>query len=362
MRQDVRELTLVSPRSPELSRLARSPLRVWYLTALDEHVRGAPGRYVLDASVDRVDRAADGSYAVRLLDAAGAEYVVEADEVIAATGFSTPLGDLPARRADDGRGRAAPGADRALRGDRPARAPTSPATRRTRRAGRPGAARSTSPAWSAATATTRASWRGTWPSSCAAAPSSGRSWRPRPSSRSSCRSWPTGPSSRCRRATSPASSAATRARALRDDGILPLEVFLDGAEDGLAVTLELDGEERIRPVVYLRRRGELREEALPSHPLRRFDEPSYRAELAAFIAAAHGVTSSSRRTVRALPRRRRGLSRALCERNSGYALRRSATETRRSRIASASAPRSSARGSSERLPSPKTRSKSGVVR
>ena len=95
VRQHVRELTLVSPRAPELGRLARSPLRPWYLTAYDEHVRGAPGRYVLDASVDRVERGADG-YRVHLLDVTGDEHVVlEADDVIAATGFSAPLGDLP---------------------------------------------------------------------------------------------------------------------------------------------------------------------------------------------------------------------------------------------------------------------------
>ena len=47
----VRELTLVSPRPPDMARLARSPLRPWYLTPYDEHVRGAPGRYVLDASI-----------------------------------------------------------------------------------------------------------------------------------------------------------------------------------------------------------------------------------------------------------------------------------------------------------------------
>ena len=67
VRRRVRELTLVSPRPPDLGRLARSPLRPWYLTPYDEHVRGAPGRYVLDASVDRVERRGDG-YRVHALD------------------------------------------------------------------------------------------------------------------------------------------------------------------------------------------------------------------------------------------------------------------------------------------------------
>ena len=66
----VRELTLVSPRPAGPGRLARSPLRPWYLTPYDEHVRGAPGRYVLDASVDRVERHGDG-YRVHALDPTG---------------------------------------------------------------------------------------------------------------------------------------------------------------------------------------------------------------------------------------------------------------------------------------------------
>ena len=40
-----------------------------------------------------------------------------------------------------------------------------------------------------------------------------------------------------------------------DDGILPLEVFVDGEYDGVAATLEFDDEERIRPVLYVRSGG-----------------------------------------------------------------------------------------------------------
>jgi hypothetical protein len=61
-----------------------------------------------------------------------------------------------------------------------------------------------------------------------------------------------------------------------DQGVLPLEVFVDGSRDGVAVTLEFDAEETITPVVYVRRRGVLNEAALPPHPLRRYDDPVYR--------------------------------------------------------------------------------------
>ncbi len=60
-----------------------------------------------------------------------------------------------------------------------------------------------------------------------------------------------------------------------DEGIVPLEVFVDGDDDGVAVTLEFDAEETIRPVVYVRRRGVLHEEALPPHPLRRYEGKAY---------------------------------------------------------------------------------------
>ena len=95
LRRGVRELTLVSPRPPDLGRLARSPLRPWYLTPYDEHVRGAPGRYVLDASVDRVERLGD-AYRVHALDPARPDpLLLDADVVIAATGFQAPLADHP---------------------------------------------------------------------------------------------------------------------------------------------------------------------------------------------------------------------------------------------------------------------------
>lgn len=282
VRREVRELTLVSPRPPELGRLARSPLRPWYLTALDEHVRGAPGRYVLDASVDRVERGSDG-YRVRLLGAAGDEYLVEADDVIAATGFTTPLGDLPAAglaTVADGRlpaltplweGIGLPGAFFAGNVTNAARGPVRGGTvnlssmvcgyrynarilaghlaerlRGERVQGRPVAADDVVPllVYELARGPELSLQKGYLARVLTGNPRSG----------------------------------------LRDDGVLPLEVFLDDERDGLAAALELDGHERIRPVVFLRRDGRLREELLPSHPLRRFDEPRYRAELAAFIA------------------------------------------------------------------------------
>jgi len=66
---------------------------------------------------------------------------------------------------------------------------------------------------------------------------------------------------------------------VRDEGILPLEVFVDGERDGVAATLEFDADEEIRPVLYVRRGGLLREAMLPPHPLRRYDALVYREAL-----------------------------------------------------------------------------------
>ena len=70
---------------------------------------------------------------------------------------------------------------------------------------------------------------------------------------------------------------------IRDEGILPLEVFVDGGGDGMAATLEFDLDEVIRPAVYVRRNGVLREALLAPHPLRRYDGPEHRAELEAAV-------------------------------------------------------------------------------
>jgi hypothetical protein len=71
---------------------------------------------------------------------------------------------------------------------------------------------------------------------------------------------------------------------LRDEGILPLEVFVDGEGDGAAATLEFDADEEIRPVLYVRRGGNLREAVLPPHPLRRYDALAYREALDELLA------------------------------------------------------------------------------
>ncbi len=56
-----------------------------------------------------------------------------------------------------------------------------------------------------------------------------------------------------------------------DDGIVPLQTFVDGdGFDGAAITLEGDADGSIRPVAYVRRRGAISEVTLDPEPLHEF--------------------------------------------------------------------------------------------
>jgi thioredoxin reductase len=278
VRRGLRELTLVSPRPPDLARLARSPLRPWYLTPYDEHVRGAPGRYVLDASVERVERRDEG-YLVHALDPTRPEaLLLEADDLIAATGFQAPLQDLPQL-----------GVATVLDGRLPALTPFWESV--------------TVPGVYFAGNVTQAA-QGLRKHGVASVSSMvcGFRYNARVLARRVAETVfgmqlerPHVERERVvpylldelNRAPELAMQKGYLARVLsldakhgiRDEGILPVEAFVDGTADGVAATLEFDAEETIRPVVYVRSHGVLREVALPPHPLRRYDGSEYRDEL-----------------------------------------------------------------------------------
>ena len=63
----------------------------------------------------------------------------------------------------------------------------------------------------------------------------------------------------------------------RDEGIQPLTRFLDAdGPDGIAMTIEADGSGAIFPVAYVRRGGQSEEHALEPDPLHDFEGPAYR--------------------------------------------------------------------------------------
>jgi len=90
-----RRIVLGSPRPVNTAMLAFSPLTVRYLSPYAEHIRGGSGSYVLDAAIERVERHADG-YRIHVNGTTwDGQLELESDEVIAATGFRTPVRDLP---------------------------------------------------------------------------------------------------------------------------------------------------------------------------------------------------------------------------------------------------------------------------
>ena len=90
------------------------------------------------------------------------------------------------------------------------------------------------------------------------------------------------PSSGCRRATSAA--AVSFDGEIRDEGIVPLAIYLDAVEDdGAAASVEVDERGTILPTLYLRDRGEIREHQLDPHPLHEYESEPYRRHVAALV-------------------------------------------------------------------------------
>ena len=93
-----RQIVLASPSGARLSVDTRSlvGIRARYVQPYEDHVLGG-GVSVLDAAIDRIERGSGDDLVVHLRRTdGGADLVIEADDAIAATGFVTPLVDLPA--------------------------------------------------------------------------------------------------------------------------------------------------------------------------------------------------------------------------------------------------------------------------
>jgi hypothetical protein len=70
-----------------------------------------------------------------------------------------------------------------------------------------------------------------------------------------------------------------------DDGILPLEVFVDEeGPDAVAVSVEMAPKGTIYPVVYTRRENRVEEHTLPTHPLHDYENEEYVRRVTELIA------------------------------------------------------------------------------
>ncbi|HJR19762.1 MAG TPA: NAD(P)-binding domain-containing protein [Actinomycetota bacterium] len=90
------QIVLASPRPARISVLVHSTAaaRARYLQPFEDHVLGG-GNVVLDAATERIERTPNGYRAFLHGTTKPGDLVIDADDVIAATGFSTPLRDLP---------------------------------------------------------------------------------------------------------------------------------------------------------------------------------------------------------------------------------------------------------------------------
>ena len=90
-----RQIVLASPRPVRMSVLVHSSAaaRARYIQPYEDHVL-AGGNSVLDAAIERVERTTDGFRIHVQGTTRPGSHVFEVDHAIAATGFTTPLGDL----------------------------------------------------------------------------------------------------------------------------------------------------------------------------------------------------------------------------------------------------------------------------
>jgi thioredoxin reductase len=276
-----RQIFLVSPSPAKFSVLTRSTTgaRARYLQPYEDHVLGG-GNFVVDAALQRIERHGDGRFHVH---AAGTtrpgEFVLEADEVIAVTGFTTPLLDLPDL-----------GVQTVAQGRFPVQTPyfESP--------GVPGLYF----VGSASQGQQGLKKYGLGPNSAAV---QGFRYNARivvdhlARTRLGIERTPTvleRGDVLDRLLAELAESAVLRnqpaflARAVTfdpetgivDDGVVPLAAFVDGVgADAAAVTIETDESGDIHPAVYLRRDGRVTEHLLPGHPMLDFRTPEHRAGL-----------------------------------------------------------------------------------
>jgi len=278
-----RQVILGSPRPARLSIIVHSTAaaRARYLQPYEDHVL-AGGTLVLDVSIDRVERLPDGGWRVFANGTTlPGDFVFDVDEVIAATGFLTPLGDLPqlgvATFFDGGR----------LPRQTPYwESPTVPgiyfAGNVTQ--GSIGMKKYGIPSNSAAVHGFRYNAR------VLAEHIAFKHFgieRERPDVKAGevvdylLHEATTAPELWNQQSYLARVIDVDPAVGPVDGGILPLEAFVDdrGAPDAVAVAIETDGEGDIHPAVYVRRGGRVDEHLLPSDPQHDFTGGDHRARL-----------------------------------------------------------------------------------
>jgi thioredoxin reductase len=287
-----KRIVLSSPSPVKLSVDTRSlvGVRARYVQPYEDHVLGG-GVSVLNASIDRVEQDAGGTFVVHLRRTdGGPDLAVEADDVIAATGFTAPLQDLPDL------GVATFGQSRI-----PAQTPfwesaTVPGIyfAGTITQGAAGLKKHGLPANSGAVHGARYNARVLANHLAATRFGVAIERAPLPAAGlvdALIEMLSTSPELWHQKAYLARVVTADPDAGLVDDGILPLAHVLDaGGPNAIVLTLEADGSGSIYPVVYTRIDGAVDEHALDPHPMLDIDTPDNRAQL---VEVARRVAGAS---------------------------------------------------------------------
>jgi thioredoxin reductase len=274
-------LVLASPRPVDTARLGRLAVRARYLNPLDEYSRGGAGALVVDAAIERIERRGDAFRITARGTTWPGELMFEADHVLVATGFRTPLLDLPdlgLATVSDGRVPAltpffesvsVPGvyfAGNASQG--------APGLRKQGLA-------------SNSTSVNGFRYNARVLARHLAETRFGVELERPPLERDQVLPYLLGELAHAPELWVQKGYLARVVScngAIRDEGILPLEHFVDaGGPDAVAVAVEMDREGTIYPAAYVRVSGRLEEHQLPPHPARLFESDAHRRELASLL-------------------------------------------------------------------------------
>ncbi|MGH3005147.1 MAG: NAD(P)-binding domain-containing protein [Gaiellaceae bacterium] len=272
-----RQVILGSPRPVQTAVIALASVRVRYLQPYEDAGLGG-GTFALDVAIERIERTGSGWRVRGRGTTWDGPFELEVDEVFAATGFSTPLGDLPrfgVRTVAQGRIPALtpfwesdPGAGIYFAGN---------ATQ-----GAPGLRKHGVGSSSAAVHGFRYNAR------VMARHLAGTHLRVAvPRKRVERGRLVPYLLEELTRAPELWTQKSYLARVVDADGttdVLPLAHFLDaGGPDGVAVAVEANADGRVYPAVYVRRNGDVSERLLPSHHLHDFRGSDYERELAGVL-------------------------------------------------------------------------------
>jgi len=276
-----RSITLGSPRPVQTEALALSALRTRYLHPYDEYMRGGPGTYVIDVTIERIERDGERFRVFTRGTTWDGQLEFDVDDVIAATGFRTPVRDLP----DLGLVTVADGRIPAL-------------TPFWESVSLPGA-------YFAGNASQGARGLGKRGAGASSSAVNGFRYNARVlaqhlAERLNAHEPPRKPVDDVvtflLRELSVAPElwvqkgylcrvVSSAGGAYVDDGVQPVAHFLDApGPDAFGATVEVDEDGTILPTLYVRRSGEIREHQLAPHPLHDYEGDAYRNQLAGIVS------------------------------------------------------------------------------